>query len=367
MILLGFILDSTYFVYDGVFYQQIHGCAMGFPISPFIANLYMERFEQEALASFDRPPELWFRYVDDTFSKLKEYDVTAFTEHLNSRDPHIKFTMEPEVEGKLAFLDTCVQVLDDGSTKVSVYRKPTHTDQYLDFNSNHHLEHKRSVVRTLFHRADSVITTEEDKQLEKQHLREVLQDNNYKSWIFKSSKQSSTRAHDSTSRAPISIPLPYVRGVSEQLTRVFRKQGVSVYHKPFNTIRSQLVHPKDPTPPEKKCGVIYKIECEQCHLDYIGETARTFGTRFKEHANTRRAALTAVGEHCKNVGHSISMDSCDIIGREDNYLRRKIKEAIEIQRRAPALNRDRGFELPAIYRDILSRDSAHQGSRDEVQ
>ena len=75
----------------------------------------------------------------------------------------------------------------------------------------------------------------------------------------------------------ISVPLPYIQGVSEQLTQVFRKQGVGTYHKPVNTIRQQLVHPKDPTPMEKKCGVVYKIQCGDCEEAYIGETARPFG------------------------------------------------------------------------------------------
>ena len=65
--------------------------------------------------------------------------------------------------------------------------------------------------------------------------------------------------------------------------------------------------------------------------------------------------------------NTVSLENTSIINREDNYLRRKVKEAIEIQRQAPILNRDRGYELPAIYKDILSDDSAHHGSSDKCQ
>ena len=89
------------------------------------------------------------------------------------------------------------------------------------------------------------------------------------------------------------MPIPYVKGLSERLTKVFKKHGVQTYHKPFNTLRAQLVHPKDPTPAEKKSGVIYKINCNECDGDYIGETARNLGARVKEHMSTKRARLTS--------------------------------------------------------------------------
>ena len=71
----------------------------------------------------------------------------------------------------LQSLDTLVKRQADGSFKVNGYRKPTHTDHYLAFESHHPLEHKISVIGTLSHRADTVVTDPEDQQNEKEHVK----------------------------------------------------------------------------------------------------------------------------------------------------------------------------------------------------
>ena len=92
--LLEFCMKNTYFSYQGRFYEQTEGAAMGSPISPLIANLYMEDFEIQAIRTSPTPPTLWKRYVDDTFTIIKKNNRDSFLEHLNSIHPNIRFTCE---------------------------------------------------------------------------------------------------------------------------------------------------------------------------------------------------------------------------------------------------------------------------------
>ena len=91
----------------------------------------MESFEEQAITTSSYEPRIWKRHVDDTFTILDRENVDDFLQHLNNQQPSIQFTKEAEKDNKLAFLDTEVLREPDGRLTTSVYRKPTHTDQYL--------------------------------------------------------------------------------------------------------------------------------------------------------------------------------------------------------------------------------------------
>lgn len=105
--LLELCLKSSYFSFKGIIYEQTHGVAMGSPLSPIIANIFIEHFEQKALRSFPYTPEEWKRFVDDIFAKWShgKEKLDLFLNHLNSLSDHIKFTIEIENNNQLPFLD----------------------------------------------------------------------------------------------------------------------------------------------------------------------------------------------------------------------------------------------------------------------
>ena len=362
--LLEFCLNTTYFKFRGQLYQQDHGCAMGLPVSPIIANLYMESFEQKALRSASVSPKVWYRYVDDTYVVINKDKVQEFTDHINRQNPHIKFTNDPEKDGQLPFLDTLVKRQPNGSLQVSVYRKPTHTDQYLAFDSHHPLEHKLSVIRTLFHRAETVVTTPEDKDSELKHVKTALKRCGYQEWSFKRAcvkkDKSTPNQQDSASdtKNKINVVIPFVQGLSEKIKRVYSQYGASTAFKPHQTLRQLLVAPKDKASDEEKSGVVYRYPCKGCDKVYIGETKRSLGDRIKEHCAKTTSNQSALAEHSKNTGHELDTGNVTVLCREDKLIPRKVREAIFIKKELkPTLNRDGGRELSKIYDSLLATPS----------
>jgi len=149
---------------------------MGSPVNPVVANLCMEEIDESAINASPVTPKIWKRYVDDGFCIIKKNGVTAFHDTLNSIDTNISFTIEHECNRKISFLDTLVS-RNNGAISVDVYRKPTHTDRYLDFNSHHDKKRKVSTAATLLHRALNLPNASEGKEQELNHVHVALESN----------------------------------------------------------------------------------------------------------------------------------------------------------------------------------------------
>ena len=147
---------------------------MGFPVSPIVANQYMKYFEKKALNT-TFTPRLWMRYLDDTFVIQQEEQKQTFLDHINKVDPAIEFTVEGNQENAaVPFIDTLVKPEADNSLSITVYRKPMHTNQYLQWDSHHNLAAKYSMISTHTHRAKTVWPGPELLNKELQHPRRTL-------------------------------------------------------------------------------------------------------------------------------------------------------------------------------------------------
>ena len=97
------------------------------------------------------------------------------------------------------------------------------------------------------------------------------------------------------------------------------------------------------------------MKCDDCGVEYVGETARALGTGYKERTDGKHHS-SAITEHQSNTGHHYSTKNLKVLQREQQLYPRKIREALEIHRRSPGLNRDKGQELPPIILRLASHD-----------
>ena len=169
MDLLNLCLTSTYFQYNGRHYKQLHGTAMGSPVSVVVAEIVMQHVEESALATCRQTIPLWLRFVDDTFTAVHKDEIDDFHDHLNEQNADIQFTKEIEENGKLPFLD-CLVSRDNNELRTTVYRKPTHTDRLLDESSYNPTSHKATTIKTLTRRAQLVCDTPDSLRDENRHI-----------------------------------------------------------------------------------------------------------------------------------------------------------------------------------------------------
>ena len=165
---------------------------MGSPISPIVANLFMEDLEVQAIQTSSTAPALWKRFVDDTFTIIKKEDRNSFLQHVNSIHQNIKFTCEDiRDDGSMPFLDSLITHKEDGSLSTSVFRMPTLTDLYLQWDSHHTISSKYSVAGTLYHRAKTICSDPQLFQKEEGHLCQALKKCKYCTWAINRAKLKS--------------------------------------------------------------------------------------------------------------------------------------------------------------------------------
>ena len=173
-----FVLKHNHFTFNGEHYLQMNGTAMGTKFAPAYASIFMAVLEEEFLASCEKKPLVYKRYIDDIFIIWTHGELAfrEFFDRFNSFHPHIKFTNEVSLTG-VNFLDVMVK-REQGNDKLmtSVYVKPTDSQNYLKYDSFHPKHIKSSVVYSQMLRYRRIISSdaefvEESKNLAAQFMR----------------------------------------------------------------------------------------------------------------------------------------------------------------------------------------------------
>ena len=212
-------------------------------------------------------------------------------------DPSINFTTEETSHDcYMPFLDTLVTPQKERTLTTSVYRKPTHTDSYLQWDSHHNLACKYGVINTLTHREKSVSLNSKLLERELKHLQEVLTQCKYPKWAIDKelqkqedrrteNRRNQSKNNTSQTGRKCHIVMPYSQGLWESYKIICSKCGVQVHFEGGNTLKNLLMFPKDREAITKQNNIIYWFKCgkTECDDEYIGESSRTFEEQYKEH------------------------------------------------------------------------------------
>ena len=104
--LLTHAVKSSTFMFNDVYYKQVDGVAMGSPLGPTLANLFLVYYESKWLENCPQQfkPQFYRRYVEDIFVMFKKRNhVKKFLRYINSRHRNIKFTCEEKKTTKYRF------------------------------------------------------------------------------------------------------------------------------------------------------------------------------------------------------------------------------------------------------------------------
>ena len=184
--LISLAVKNCHFTFNDRIYQQIDGVAMGSPLGPLFANIFMSFHEKSWLYSCPSAfkPFVCRRYVDDCFLLFKSSDhLPLFLNYLNHQHPNISFTSELEKDGKLPFLDVEIS-RSNGKFSTSVYRKPTFTGLFTHFHSFIPLAYKRSLVSCLLHRIFNLCSNYENFHAQPEVVRKLFNLNGFPSHMF---------------------------------------------------------------------------------------------------------------------------------------------------------------------------------------
>ena len=344
-------------------FKQTDGVAMGSPLDPVLAGIIMVELKNTMVPRLSKHIYFWRRYVDDTFTFVKEESITFVLEQLNSYHPNLQFTYELENAGKLSFLDILVIRQKNNRFETTVYRKNTNTDIYLNWLSHAPNTWKRGTLKVLINRAYTLCSTDYHLKEELRYLEKVfVERNNYPRWLVKQMMKKVLDEQTNRNVPNVTINLPNEdshRSIKTPLISLpyKGKQGENVIRSLRNTldkILPQDVEPKfiytgtklstkfqikDKTKDEHKHDLVYYGKCPECDESYVGETGRRLQDRVDEHSG-KDSKSNILRNSCQENDKNVSRINFQFLGNEYKKMKFKWKlfEALYIKELHPSLN-----------------------------
>lgn len=369
-ILLQLAVKDCHFTFNSVIYKQIDGVAMGNPLGPIFANIFLAHYEVAWLENCPMNIKLHFyrRYVDDTFLLFSnKAQKSQFCNYLNKKHPNMRFTFELESDSdfSLPFLGTFVHRRGD-YYQTSTYRKPTFSGLYTHFESCVPMRYKTGLIQILLFRAFKLCSSYELLHSEFDKIRSILFSNGYaKPLIDKIIKrflwhkfQPPTK-YPTAERLEVTVVLPFVGHYS----LILRKNLHRFISKAYPHIRLRTAFTsierlgsrfrvKDIVPKSLMSNIVYRFNCGGCNAAYVGQTRRHLGIRRQEHMGisfrtgkpVQSSNTSAINQHILDTGHQPTEADFKIIDTATSLQSLLIKEALHITSCKPSLNQQVDYQ-----------------------
>ena len=265
----------------------------------------------------------------------KQELISEAVKEMNTIEERIQVTYELEREGKkLPFLD--MWVIREGSRIITdVYRKPTHTEVYINAKSYHPMSIKLGALKGLIRRAERLCSKPEFFERELDHLTDVFVANGYELKLIKRTieRYVNRNRDDKRERSPFLLWVPYINVWSDKLKRDLLKLDVEIAFKRGKSLRSTLSKLKPKREYLDLQGAVYCVQCTECEQIYIGETSRAVNVRLQEHRNCCRRGdeKNGIFDHMARFDHKIDFKSTVILTSESRVHHRKTQESLYIK------------------------------------
>ena len=359
---------------NNVIYEQKDGVSMGASLGPVLANIIMTELERAVVDKMIQNGTIKFYviYVDDTLLLAKPEQIDGILAEFNKFHKNLEFTLDKFEDCVPHFLD-----LEIHRTGISIYRKDTHTAQFVHYESYTKWSHKIAWIRSLVNRAKRLCTPSKLSN-EVKCIKKFAAYNGFPKWIAKNVIRQSLDAPHNHPREKtdeneptetLYMFLPYngkqaeaiVKRCKKRLMKLFKRDKKVKFEVCFQSTKiAFFTSNKDRIPLLSNSGVIYEYRCPGCSKSYVGKTDNTLFNRTKEHGwKQKDSSVFKHFNNCDGWKDIVAMfqtggdneidvmqfqinavrENTTIIGRSKNWLNLAFRESLAIKERRPELNK----------------------------